>query len=419
MSNEETTVARQHPATEMMGHGYRPDWSEKSLKPPIFQTSTFVFDSAQEGKEFFELAYGLREPAADEQIGLIYSRINNPGIEILEARLCRWEQAERGLSFASGMAAITTTMLAHLRPGDTLLYSEPLYGGTDHLVRSILPEFGIDTIGITGAMSEDEVVALAGDADVRMIYLETPANPTNALFNIEGARRIADRCEGATRRPLLVVDNTFLGPIWQNTLRHGADISIYSATKHLGGHSDLIAGAVVGSDMALKPIAAMRTFTGTMLDPWTAWLLCRSLETLDLRMRQATTNAQQIALWLTKRSEISRVAYLGLLEEGTPDHTVYTHQCSGPGSMIAIDLGTESAAFAFIDALQRIQLAVSLGGTESLVEHPASMTHAGVDLEVKQRHGVTEGLVRLSIGVERVEDLLADISQALDRIVLT
>lgn len=404
------------PVTEMMGFNYKPEWSEGSLKPPIFQTSTFVFQNANEGKRFFEVAYGLRTPDADEKLGLIYSRINNPNIEILENRLCRWEGADRGLSFASGMAAIATAMFAHLRPGDVLLYSEPLYGGTDHVVRSILPQFGINTISLDADWNDDEVDRLveAAGGTIAMVYVETPANPTNALTDLARVRKLADRHSPEGRGAIVAVDNTFLGPILQHPLDFGADISIYSATKHLGGHSDLIAGAIVGSAAAMEPIAAMRTFLGTMLDPWTAWLLTRSLETLDLRMRQATRNAEQIATFLVQHPKVGAVSYLGLVEPGTADHELYTRQCLGPGSMISIDLGSETDAFRFIDALETITLAVSLGGTESLVEHPASMTHAGVPEAERLAHGVTDGLVRLSIGVEHVDDLIADLSSALD-----
>lgn len=400
----------------MMGFGYRPEWSEGSLKPPIFQTSTFVFESAAEGKRFFEVAYGLRTAASDEQLGLIYSRINNPGTEILEARLCRWEKAERGLSFASGMAAISTTMLAHLRPGDVMAYSEPIYGGTDHVVRTILPQFGITTVGFDSTMSEDEIVEAlkrTGGGRVAMLYLETPANPTNTLFDIAMARRVAERFGSEGVRPVVAVDNTFLGPLWQNTLEQGADISIYSATKHLGGHSDLIAGAVVGTSDALESVAAMRTFLGTMLDPWTAWLLTRSLETLELRMRQATDNAGRVAKTVSEHPSVQSVRYFGLLDPGDSEYALYKRQCTGPGSMVAVEFAGESEAFAFMDALDMIKLAVSLGGTESLAEHPATMTHAGVEPEVRLAHGVTAGLVRLSIGVEHIDDLIADITQAL------
>ena len=416
-AEQSSSPSSRHPSSDMMGFGYRPEWSEGSLKPPIFQTSTFVFESAAEGKRFFEVAYGLREAAAGEQLGLIYSRINNPGTEILEARLCRWEKAERSLSFASGMAAISTTMLAHLRPGDVMAYSEPIYGGTDHVVRSILPQFGITTVGITAEMSEEEVLKLLGahsaGGRVAMLYLETPANPTNSLFDIAMARRVANRLSSDGVRPVVAVDNTFLGPLWQNTLEQGADISIYSATKHLGGHSDLIAGAIVGNSAALEPVGAMRTFLGTMLDPWTAWLLTRSLETLELRMRRATDNAIQVAQKLNEHEKVQSVSYLGLLNSQDPEYALYKRQCSGPGSMVAIEFADEREAFAFMDALEMIKLAVSLGGTESLAEHPATMTHAGVDPAIRLAHGVTAGLVRLSIGVEHIDDLLADITQAL------
>ncbi len=420
------TEQRRNPASEMMSYGYRPDWSEGSIKPPVFMTSTFVFGSAAEGKRFFEVAYGLREPDDGEETGLIYSRLNNPSIEILENRLCRWEQAEQGLSFSSGMSAITTTMLTHLRPGDVLLHSAPLYGGTDHIVNVTLPEFGIITVpiddfltkpGLTETEIKQRLQISTQGRRVKMIYLETPANPTNSLRDISAARRLAESLTVADdNRPLVVVDNTFLGPIWQKPLDHGADISIYSATKHMGGHGDLIAGAAVGTREALEPVAAMRTFLGTMLDPHTAWLLTRSLETLNLRMHRATQNAEALATMLIEHPVVQGVRYLGLIAEDDPEYELYRRQCLGPGSMIAVYFKDEAEAFCFIDALDMIRLAVSLGGTESLVEHPATMTHAGVDPAENLEHGVTEGLVRLSIGVEHIDDLVTDISNALDAV---
>ncbi len=402
-----------HPASLMMGYGYRPEWSEGALKPPIFQTSTFVFSSATEGKRFFELAHGA-EPEPGERPGLIYSRLNNPGIEIVEDRLCVWERADRALTFASGMAAIATTFLAHLRPGDTVLHTSPVYGGTDHVIRRLLPEFGIEPIEIPPTATEEQVVGLAEDRRTGMIYVETPANPTNRLFDIALARRVSDRLDDGTRRPVVVVDNTFLGPVFQRPLDHGADLSVYSATKYLGGHSDLIAGAVVGTAEAIEPIAGMRTFLGTMLDPWTAWLLMRSLETLDLRMHRAADNARRVAEMLAEHPKVENVHYLGLLGPGDAQYDLYRRQCLGPGSVIAVELdGGEDEAFRFLDHLRLIHLAVSLGGTESLAEHPATMTHAGVDPAVREADGVTAGLVRLAIGVEHIDDLVADLEKAL------
>jgi methionine-gamma-lyase len=400
----------------MMGFGYRPEWSEGSLKSPIFQTSTFVFRSAGEGKRFFEVAYGLRDEAPGENVGLIYSRINNPDLEILEDRLTLWDGAERALAFSSGMAAIATTLLAHLRPGDLLAYSSPLYGGTSHVVTDILPAFGIRTACFCAAHTEseiDEIITEAG-GNLRMVLVETPANPTNDLIDIEMAARLARRHGTETAPALVAVDNTFLGPLWQRPLEFGADLVLYSMTKYIGGHSDLIAGACLGARDVLAPVAAMRTFLGTMASPWTGWLAMRSLETLHLRMTRQADNARRVADYLRHHPKVRRVRYLGHLEPGSREHELFKRQCLGAGAMVSFEIdGGEAEAFRFLDALDLVKLAVSLGGTESLAEHPATMTHAGVDPDERLRRGITPGLVRLSVGVEHVDDLVSDLSAAL------
>ena len=407
------------PESLMMSYGYRPEWSEGAIKSPIFQTSTFVFESAAEGKRFFELAEGGDD--SGEQPGMIYSRLNNPDLEILEHRLALWDGADRGLVFASGMAAITTAMLAYLRPGDVLLHTAPLYGGTDHFVHEILPEFGIRTVEWEPDMSEADVDAALEAAlpgyRLGAVLMETPANPTNDLFSIAMARRLADRHGDGERRVPVAVDNTFLGPLWQHPLRHGADLVIYSATKYIGGHSDLIAGAVLGCDEMMEPVVVTRTILGSMASPHSAWLMMRSLETLDLRMRRETESAQKIARFLESHPKVKDVSYLGLLEEGDPGYDIYREQAEGPGAMITFWIdGGEEEAFRFIDALSLIHLAVSLGSTETLVEHPATMTHAGVDPDEKKKLRVNGSLVRLSIGVENPDDLIQDISTAFEAV---
>ncbi len=420
MRNRRAEVIAGHqlqPASLSMGYGYRPELSEGALKSPIFQTSTFAFRSAEDGKRFFQIATGQIEPEEGERPGLIYSRLNNPDLEILEDRLCLWEDAEMGLAFGSGMAAIATTLLTYLRPGDVLLHSEPLYGGTTHLVNDMLPEFGVVSVSFDASDTRDDIEsklsAASGDA-LRMILIETPANPTNDLIDIRMCADIASTRAAGDRRPLLAVDNTFLGPLWQHPLKHGADLVIYSATKYLGGHSDLIAGAVLGPAEHLRPIAATRTYLGTMADPWTGWLLMRSLETLHLRMTRQTDTAGKVARFLAEHPRVSRVRYLDLLDPDDPQAAIYRRQCLGPGAMISFEVEWgEAGAFRFLNALRLIKLAVSLGSTESLAEHPASMTHCAVPPEEKVRTGVTEGLVRLSVGVEEADDLITDLTQAL------
>ncbi len=406
------------PESLMMSYGYRPELSEGAVKSPVFQTSTFVFKTAEEGKAFFELAYGLRKQEAGEEMGLIYSRVNNPDLEILEDRLTLWDDAEEAAVFTSGMAAISTTLLTFLRPGDVVLHSEPVYGGTDYLLKQILPSFGIRPVGFladpTNRSLEKALLDQHVADKVAMLYIETPGNPTNALVDIAAAGDLVRRQASPGRSPLVVVDNTFLGPLWQHPLKHGADLVVYSATKYIGGHSDLIAGVTLGAKSLMVQVKAMRTILGTATTPWTGWLLMRSLETLKLRMTSQMKNARYVANYLEEHPKIEQVHYLGHLTEADPAYAVYRKQCLSPGGMISFELvGGEAEAFRFLNALELFHLAVSLGGTESLAEHPASMTHSDVDPEERMEMGITPNMVRLSIGVEHPEDLIADLEQAL------
>lgn len=411
------------PETQMMGYGYDPMLSEGSLKPPIFMTSTFVFESAQDGKDFFELAYGKREANEGEESGLIYSRINNPDLEVLEDRLALWEEAEKGLTFSSGMAAISTCLWSYLRPGDVIVYSAPIYGGTEFLIRNILPEFGVKAVEFEAGGDKPTLAPAIEEAKklgrVAVIYTETPANPTNGLVDLHACRDAADALGAETgTRPVIMTDNTFLGPVWQKPLEHGADIVIYSLTKYVAGHSDVVAGAAVGSMEKMGPVAGFRTILGTMCDPHTGWLIMRSLETLKLRMEAAASNAEKIAKYLDEHPKVEKVHYLGFLKEGDPCYQIFQEQCAGKaGGTFAFDVkGDEASAFRVLDALQVIKLAVSLGGTESLMEHPYAMTHSDVPDDVKERLGITESMLRISVGVENVDDLIADLAQALDAI---
>jgi methionine-gamma-lyase len=405
------------PESLMMGYGYEPRLSEGALKVPIFQTSTFVFESAQAGKEFFEVAYGLREKRPAEEPGLIYSRINNPDLQVLEERICLWDEAESALAFSSGMAAIAITLLSFLRPGDVLLHSVPLYGGTDFLVHRILPQFGIRHVPFLAGEPDAMEVAAERAAQlgrVGMMLIETPANPTNALVDIAAAAALSGSMQQEGRRPIVVVDNTFLGPLWQKPLRHGADLVLYSLTKYVGGHSDVIAGACLGAEELIASVRGTRTIFGTMADPWTGWLLMRSLETLKLRMTSAMKNARYVAEFLNDHPKVRRVHYLGLLDEG-PQQELFRRQCEAAGATFSFEIdGGEAEAFRVLDSLQLVKLAVSLGGTESLAEHPASMTHSDIPREVQQRMGITEGMIRISVGIEHPEDIIADLRAALD-----
>lgn len=414
---------KQRPESLMMSYGYKPELSEGAIKPPIFQTSTFAFKTAEEGKAFFEVAYGLREKAAGEELGLIYSRINNPDLEILENRLTLWDEAEDCAVFESGMSAISTVLLEFLKPGDLLLFSSPLYGGSDHFVKKILPLYGIHVLDFHADNSVDEMIQLvkdSGKADkLAFIFVETPANPTNLLIDIEACSKVAAYFSSSEKQVYLGVDNTYMGPIWQHPLKHGADLVLYSATKYIGGHSDVIAGACLGSAKLMSRVRVLRTFLGNMAGPWTGWLLMRSLETLKARMDIQAANARKVAEYLNVHPKIEKVYYLGNLNQNDnpTQFKIREKQCLSDGAMISFDVtGGEKAAFRFLNALRLIKLAVSLGSTESLAEHPATMTHADVDPEVRDRMSITGKLVRLSVGVEHPEDLIADIGQALDQV---
>jgi methionine-gamma-lyase len=408
------------PESLMMSYGYQSEWSEGAVKCPIFQTSTFAFRSAEEGKAFFEVAYGLREKNPDENMGLIYSRLNNPDLEILENRLCLWDKAEACAVFESGMSAISTVLLEYLKPGDLLIYSKPIYGGSDHFINHFLTKYGITVLGIHADNTKDEIVQkinTSGLSDrLGVIYMETPANPTNALMDIAMCREVADQFSTHDHPVQIAVDNTYMGPLWSQPLAHGANMVIYSATKYIGGHSDLIAGAVLGSNEVIQHIKGLRTFLGNMTGPWTGWLLMRSLETLKARMEIQLKNATIVAEYLDNHDQVEKVYYLGFIPEGTRQFEIYKKQYSSPGAMLSFDvIGGEAEAFNVLNNLKLIQLAVSLGGTESLAEHPYTMTHADVSVDQKQAMGITEKMIRLSVGVENSDDIIWDLEQALSQ----
>lgn len=409
------------PESQMMTYGYEPALSVGALKCPIYQTSTFVFESAEVGKAFFEVAYGLRQRGPTEEKGLIYSRLNNPDLEVLEDRLSLWDNADGAAVFESGMAAISTTLLAFSRPGDVIIHSEPLYGGTEYLITHFLRQMGIDRVGFPAGVPTadfaEAVRAQVANRRVAAIFIETPANPTNALVDIAATAEMAAEFATDGERPPVVVDNTFLGPLWQHPLKAGADLVVYSATKFIGGHSDVIAGAVLGSCRWIQPVRTLRTFLGTMAGPWTGWLLLRSLETLKMRMTAQMKNARYVADFLVDHPKVSEVHYLGHMTDSNPMFLVYRNQCSAPGSVISFDVhGGEPEAFRFLNALQLISLAVSLGGTESLAEHPATMTHADISPVDQIRLGIRPSMVRLSVGVEHYSDIIADLTQALEKV---
>lgn len=409
------------PESLMMTYGYKPELSEGAIKCPIFQTSTFAFKTAEEGKAFFEVAYGKRDKLPNEELGLIYSRINNPDLEILENRLCLWDKADDCAVFESGMSAISTVLLEFLKPGDLLVYSTPLYGGTDHFIQHFLPKFGIETLGFKSGQEGDELEQMIKDSGkaerLTMIIIETPANPTNHLIDIEACRAVANKFNTSEKEVLIAVDNTYMGPLWQHPLQLGADFVMYSATKYIGGHSDVIAGAVLGRKDLMARIKTLRTFLGNMAGPNTGWLLMRSLETLKVRMERQQQNAVKVAGFLNAHPKVDKVHYLGLIDKNSPEYKIYKRQYSGPGAMVSFDIvGGEKEAFKFLNSLRLIKLAVSLGSTESLAQHPVTMTHTGVDSDHAREMGITESLIRVSIGVEDADDIIWDIEQALAKV---
>ncbi|WP_337847558.1 cystathionine gamma-synthase family protein [Sphingomonas sp.] len=402
------------PSTLMMGHGYDPMLSEGSLKPPIFATSTFVFPNAAAGKRHFEGVTGKRPGGAE---GLVYSRFNGPNQEILEDRLGVWEEAEDALAFSSGMSAIATLFLAMVKPGDTIVHSGPLYAATETLIARILGKFGVHWVDFPAGATREEIDAVlqkASSGNVALIYLESPANPTNVLVDVEAVAASRDAIFTGDTKPPIAIDNTFLGPLWAQPLKQGADLVVYSLTKYAGGHSDLVAGGVLGSKAHINTIRMMRNTIGTICDPNTAWMLLRSLETLELRMSRAGENAAKVCEYLRTHPKVESVGYLGFLPEGSRQRDIYDRHCTGAGSTFSLYLkGGEKEAFAFLDSLKIAKLAVSLGGTETLASAPAAMTHLSVPDARKQALGITDNLVRISIGVENADDLIADFEEAL------
>lgn len=413
---------RLKPSTLMMGHGYDPTLSEGSLKPPIFLTSTFAFESAAAGKKFFEHITGKREGPAD---GLVYGRFNGPNQEILENRLAVWDEADDCLVFSSGMSAIATMLLALVSQNDVIVHSGPLYAATETLIARILSRFGVSFLDFPAGATREEIddildsaktLAAEKGGKVALVYLESPANPTNALVDVEAVRASRDAGFPGEQKPAIAIDNTFLGPLWQQPIKHGAELVVYSLTKYAGGHSDLVAGGVSGNQDLINIMRPMRNVIGTICDPNTAWMLLRSLETLELRMGRAGENAAKVCAYLKAHPKVDGLGYLGMIDDPR-QKDIFDRHCSGAGSTFSLFIkGGEAESFKFLDALKIAKLAVSLGGTETLASHPAAMTHLSVPQERKDALGITNNLVRISIGIEDPDDLIADFEQALAQV---
>jgi methionine-gamma-lyase len=408
------------PDTLMLGFGFDPTLSEGAVKTPIFLTSTFAYATCEEGKLLFDYMSGRQVSPEGADAGLIYTRFNNPNLQIVEERLAILEGADACSVFSSGMAAIFTSILALTEPGEAILRSRPLYGGTETLFDNLLARLGVRGAsfidGVDPAAVREAAEAAMALGKVAAIYVETPANPTNAVVDLDLMATVAD--EIAARqgsRPPVIVDNTLLGPLYQAPLRHGADLAVYSLTKYVGGHSDLIAGSVAGRAPLMRKIRALRNSIGNQLDVHSAWMLTRSLETLRLRMDRAFANAREVAAWLKAQPTVERVLYLGDVDPDTPAGKVIARQCGAMGATFSFVIkGGRAAAFKALDALEVFKLAVSLGGTESLACHPGSTTHSGVSANEQGMLGMEEGLIRLSIGIEAPGDLIADLARGLE-----
>ncbi len=412
---------RLEPETLMLGFGFDPELSEGAVKIPIFQTSTFAYRNCEEGKLLFDYMAGRAMPE-EGGAGLIYTRFNNPNLQVVEERLAILEGGDSCAVFSSGMAAILTAVLAVTEPGESVLRSRPLYGGTETLFDTLFSRLGVRSAAFIDGTDPAAVRAAAAEAEalgkVAAIYVETPANPTNAVVDLDLMAELAGELEGRQGlRPVVIVDNTLLGPLYQSPLAHGADLVVYSLTKYVGGHSDLVAGSVAGSAGFMRKVRSLRNLIGNQLDVHSCWMLTRSLETLRLRMDKAFESARLVAAWLERRPEVETVAWLGAAPAGSRAAEINARQSRSAGATFSFVVkGGREAAFKVLDGLEVFKLAVSLGGTESLACHPGTTTHSGVSANERVAIGIEEGLIRLSIGVEAPSDLIADLERALARL---
>ena len=384
-------------STRAIHHGYDPMSADGALTPPLHLTSTFAFETAEQGGARF----------AGEAPGHIYTRISNPTTELLEQRMASLENGEAAVAMASGMGAITSVLWSFLRTGDELITDKTLYGCTFSFFQHGLSRFGITVthVDLTNPLALETAIS----DKTKVVYFETPANPNMRLVDIAAISAIARRHGART-----VVDNTYATPVQTRPLEHGADVVVHSATKYLGGHGDLIAGIAIGSDehMAEVRMVGVKDMTGAVLAPFNAMLILRGLKTLQLRVERHADSAMQVAEMLQDHPSIARVHYPGLA--AFEQHTLAKRQMDGFGGMIAFELkGGYSAGIAMMNRLNLIRRAVSLGDAETLIQHPASMTHSTYSREEREAHGISEGLVRISVGLEQVEDILEDLHQAL------
>jgi len=385
-------------STRAIHAGYDPADEHGALTPPVHLTSTFAFESAEAGGEMFA---GTRE-------GHFYSRISNPTTDLLERRVASLEGAEAAVATASGMGAITATLWSFLRAGDEVITDQTLYGCTFAFLRDGLSRFGVSVTQVD--MTRPETLAAVISDRTRIVYFETPANPNMRLVDIATISRIAHDA-GAK----VVVDNTYATPVLTRPIALGADVVVHSATKYLGGHGDLVGGIAVGGveDMARVRLVGVKDMTGAVMSPFTAFLVLRGLKTLALRMARHGESAQEVARWLEAHPAVDRVFYPGL--QSFPQRDLAARQMAGGGGMMAFELkGGHAAGVAMMNRLTMIRRAVSLGDAETLIQHPASMTHSTYAPEERAAAGIGEGMVRLSVGLEDVADILGDLEMALE-----
>ena len=405
----------EHPSTAVLTRGFDPRLSVWSARPAVFRTSTYVFPTPEAAERAFDITSGRDQLQPGESSYLIYSRFNHPNAEILEDQMVPLEEnAEWALVFNSGMAAIMTTLLSVLKPGDAIIYTVPLYGGSMNMMHKLIEPLGIHAKAVPAGHSQELDDAILATPNLRAVLIETPANPTMRMTDI---KRAALTCQRLEKKPVVMVDNTFLGPVFQHPMTLGADIVLYSATKYLGGFSDLLAGMVLGRDPELrKTVFGHRGLFGNILQPDECWILDGRLPTVSLRMNRQSKNAQRIAESLVSRPEIRKVYYPTLFDD--PEQIrIRLSQCDYPGAMLAIELhGGKTAAFDFLRNLRVAKNAVSLGGMETLVCHPKTTTHSSSPPEELELAAITDALVRISVGVEDWRDLLRDFENALDAI---
>jgi cystathionine gamma-synthase/methionine-gamma-lyase len=409
------------PETLAITSGYDPATARGAAKPPVYLTSTFVYESAAQARDIHEAYFRGSGPMVGHP-AYIYARLSHPNLVMLETRLAAIDGAERAAVFASGMAAQSAIALQYARPGDSVLHSRPIYGGTDALYNTFMPQFGVHAVPILDGCDGDHIRARAELAQSKgplaLIVIETPANPTAAITDIALVVAIADEIGTRTgRRPLVACDNTFLAPFAQRPIELGVDLNMTSLTKYCGGHSDLLAGGISGRAEVIEPLLQSRTTLGSHCDPFTCWLVLRSLESVAVRSERAMANAALVAAFLRDHGKVAGVTYLGFLAAGTPQRAVFDRQCQGAGSTFSFHLhGGQAEAFRLLDGLHLVKQAVSLGGSETLACHSATTTHYNVPAADRAAGGITEGTIRLSVGIEHPDDLIADFARALEQV---